>query len=199
MPRLRSLKTPDSSLYRSLHDRAVRLLARRDHSRAELTRKLSRPQASGRKRRNRRASELESGAGVAEIDAETLAEVIEAVLDALVEAGYLNDARYAASLAEQRRDKGYGPLAIRAKLGERGIDSELQRDALDELGQEDWVGNATEALQRRFSDAELASGEQRERARQARFLRARGFDSATARRAADVAQRTARAAIEDAP
>ncbi len=83
---------------------ALNLLAHREHSRAELRRKL-----------------MTRGC------AETVA---EAVLNSLEDAGYLSDARYAEIYVRVRAEKGYGPLRIRAELRERGVDKALIEDCL---------------------------------------------------------------------
>ena len=83
---------------------ALNLLARREHSRAELRRKL-----------------MTRGC------AETVA---EAVLNSLEDAGYLSDERYAEVYVRTRAEKGYGPLRIRAELRERGVAESVIDDCL---------------------------------------------------------------------
>lgn len=134
---------------------AIRLLAKRDHSTVELTRKL----------RQREHDE----------------EAIEEALADLVSANYLNDERYAELYAEQRMNHGYGPLSIRSKLAERGIDSHHVRRAL-QLLQVDWSEQAESAIARRFSPHEIADTGQRATSRIARFLQQRGFSSSDALR-----------------
>lgn len=147
---------------RRAYERAVRLLAARDHSSAGLRRKLA-----------------ERGFDPAAIDA---------ALATLLEAGYVDDARFALTLAGQRAAKGYGPLAIRQRLVDRGIDRGEAEDAIGALGA-DWVERAGEALAARFSAADIASEEPRVRARIARFLQGRGFAASDALRALDEARR----------
>lgn len=84
----------------SLRDRALRLLAQREHSRAELARKLG-PHA-------------ESG------------EELEALLDALVAKRLLSDERYADSRSHQLAKK-YSSVRILQDLKAHGVDSELAR------------------------------------------------------------------------
>lgn len=135
-------------------DDALRLLARRDHSSAELTQKLR-----GR------------GHEAADID-----EAIER----LRTAGHLDEAGLARRRSASRAEAGYGPARIRADLARRGIPRALQEAALREL-EVDWVGRAVAELERRFGPAR--SSDPGERARRARFLAARGFDAATIGRA----------------
>ena len=134
---------------------AIRLLARRDHSTVELTRKL-------RQREHGEAA-------------------IEEALDDLVSANYLNDERYAELYAEQRMNHGYGPLSIRSKLSERGIDSHLVQRALQSL-QVDWSEQAEFAIAKRFSPHDISDTDQKATSRIARFLQQRGFASSDALR-----------------
>lgn len=128
---------------------AVRLLSRRDHSKFELTQKL---------KRRGEYSDI----------------AIEAAMIELIAANYLDDERYAELFAEQRMRRGYGPMSILSKLGERGIDKMLAERALGLLDA-DWVAHASAVLARRFSDSDLCSRESRQQARIARFLQSRGF------------------------
>jgi len=129
---------------------AIRLLGNRDHSSAELTRKL----------------------GQRGFDEE----VIVATLGTLSDANYVDDRRYACMLAEQMAGKRRGPLAIRAKLRERGIDGEAAEAALAALNV-DWVERAASALRTRFDVGSITESDQKMRAKVARFLQGRGFSS----------------------
>jgi regulatory protein len=150
-----SEEAPDD-LRRQAYGRAIKLLSARDHSRHELRRKLM--------QRN------------------FTPPVIDAVLEQLGQRGYQSDERFACLLAEQRLASGYGPLAIRAKLGERGVDKSLISDAIDSL-EADWQSLAADALRRRFSADELAETSLKQRGRVARFLQSRGFSTSDALRA----------------
>jgi regulatory protein len=134
--------------------RALGLLARREHSRLELARKLR-----------------QRGMGGADL---------EQVLDELAAARLLSDTRFAEEYARSRVSRGYGPLRIRAELRERGIDDAGIQAALEELG-EDWYQQARAARQRRFGAEPPA--DLKERARQSRFLQQRGFSPEQIRQA----------------
>lgn len=126
--------------------RALDLLARRDHSRAELERKLA---ARG-----------------------FPSDLIGPTLDQLEASGVLVANRFAASFIRARVARGKGPVRIRAELAQRGVAgeaSELLRDP-----DVDWVAAAGAARAKRFG-AELPR-DYDERARQARFLHQRGFN-----------------------
>ncbi|MFH6601349.1 recombination regulator RecX [Ectopseudomonas khazarica] len=125
---------------------AMDLLARREHGRVELTRKL----------RKRGAPQ----------------ELIEAALQRLSEEGLLSEARYLESFVAYRARAGYGPQRIREELGQRG----LERGDIDQALREsaiDWFESLRETWQRKF--AGQLPMDARERARQGRFLAYRGY------------------------
>ena len=131
---------------------AVRWLARRDFSRAELTQRLRRR-------------------GVAD-------DVIESTLDELAAAGYLSDARYAQAVVSHRAGR-YGKRAIAFALRERGITTADAAVALAPLANADELEQARELWQQRFG---TAPADDREKARQVRFLQARGYSLSVALR-----------------
>jgi len=130
---------------------ALRLLARREYSRAELVSRLS---AKGH-----------------------AADAIAECLDALAEQGLQSDARFTESFLRSRIMRGQGPMKIRQELSQRGIERELIRTVFaqaqgDAQGGADWFTLACETLARRFSGP---GDTPRERARRERFLVGRGF------------------------
>lgn len=129
---------------------AVRWLARRDHSRAELAQRLRRR-------------------GIAD-------EAIEHALDELAAAGYLSDARYASALVAQRKGR-YGKRAIVHVLRERGIAAPDAATALAELAAGDETAEARALWQQRFG---APPRDERDKARQVRFLQARGYSLSVA-------------------
>lgn len=133
--------------------RALGLLTRREHSRKELTRKLT-------------SRGLEAG------------EVVAAV-DRLAELGWQDDTRFAENLVRSRAATGYGPIRIRAELGTHGLDREAVAVAMDSF-EGDWAANARDLVRRRFGATleDLAA-----RRKAADFLLRRGFDSASVRAA----------------
>lgn len=128
----------------SLRARAMRFLARREHSRAELKRKLAPSAGEG--------------------------EDLEMLLDDLARRGWLSDARF----AEQSIRSGarrFGPLKLAQALRAKGVDDAAIASAFRAAGEEGaasieavWAG--------RFR---AAPGNEREKARQVRFLQGRGF------------------------
>ena len=125
---------------------AMDLLARREHGRVELTRKL----------RQRGA----------------LPEMIETALDRLTEEGLLSETRYLESFVSYRARSGYGPLRIREELGQRGLQRSDIELALRESGI-DWQAQLADTWRRKFSGQLPA--DVRERAKQGRFLAYRGY------------------------
>ena len=124
---------------------AVRWLARRDLSRSELTQRLQRR-------------------GIEDAD-------IERALDELAALGYLSDARYASAVVAQRKGR-YGKRAIVHALAARGIAGDDATNALSQLAGNDEVADALALWQRRFGEAPR---DERDKARQVRFLQARGY------------------------
>lgn len=124
---------------------AMDLLARREHGRVELTRKLL-----------RRGAEPES---------------IELALDQLELQGLLSESRYLSSYIASCAAKGYGPLRVRDELQRRGVKPEEIAQALESAGT-DWEHCLRETWRRKFSSLPCDA---RERARQGRFLAYRGF------------------------
>jgi regulatory protein len=125
---------------------AMDLLARREHGRIELNRKL----------RSRGAPP----------------EFIEPALDRLAEEGLLSEARYLESFVRMRANAGYGPLRIREELAQRGLAREDIEQALRDSGF-DWGEQLRAVWIRKFAGE--VPGDQRERARQGRFLSYRGY------------------------
>lgn len=127
---------------------AVRLLSRREHSTEELRRKLAQR-------------------GYPETS-------IATVLDKLGKKKWVSDERFVASYVHHHARRGQGPMRIRAELRQQGIaDAQIQQ----EVGApaRDWNGLAAEVRRRKFGVA--LPGTAAERAKQARFLQYRGFNS----------------------
>ena len=137
--------------------RALGLLARREHSRRELRDKLV-------------ARGVEAAAA-------------ETAIQQLGQAGWQSDLRYAESLFRQRRSTGYGPRYIAAELQARGVASAVIAQAMGGDDGRDWVGIATELLQRRLGDAAITAPHAELRQRALALLLRRGFDTAQAREA----------------
>ncbi|WP_049620551.1 regulatory protein RecX [Frateuria defendens] len=136
----------------SAYDKALRLLARREHSRRELGQKL------------RQGGYEDGEAGDA--------------LDRLGQQHYQDDERFAEALIRNRAAQGYGPLRLQAELKSHGLSGARIRALLD-AAEVDWGALAASQLRRRYGSGGAA--DPAERARRAQFLLRRGFPAATVR------------------
>ena len=133
---------------------ALERLARREHSRQELERKLAARGFAG--------------------------DVITSALDELERTGALADARFTDSFVRARVAKGQGPQRIRAELAQRGI-ADDQANGVLRGADVDWLATIRAVRSKRFGPE--PPRDYAERARQARFLQYRGFDAAQIRAA----------------
>lgn len=130
--------------------RAVGLLRRREHSRAELQRKLI----------ARGVEDAQACQAVARV----------------AEAGWQDDARFAEMLVRTRVASGYGPRYIEAELATHGIEGTSVAAAVAaafDAQSVDWTAQATELITRRFDRAALADVRIRRKAMD--LLLRRGF------------------------
>ena len=97
-------------------------------------------------------------------------EDIEAVLDDLAKCNWLSDARAATQLVHARRSR-FGTQRITHELRQKGIGENLIAEALPHL-KETELEAAREVWQKKFG---IHPQDQKEKARQARFLQSRGF------------------------
>lgn len=102
-------------------DAAARLLARREHARRELGQKL-----------------LQRGFS---------ADIVDQALEELIRRRWLDEARYAATIARHRAAQGRGPRWVAAELAAQGIEGEACREALEQE-ELDWEEACLRALQR---------------------------------------------------
>lgn len=135
----------------TLKARALRALARREHSRAELERKLA-PHAES-------------------------IEQLQALLDRLVETGLLSNERFAQSVVH-RRASTRGAAVIRHELRAHGLADDAVAAHVASLERSEFE-RARALWARRFGSAPESLAE---RARQSRFLLARGFSAEVVRR-----------------
>ncbi|MGB5441140.1 MAG: regulatory protein RecX [Gammaproteobacteria bacterium] len=121
-------------------------LARREHSEAELRRKLA----------------------TRGFDAD----LIETTLAGLVAENLLSNTRFAEAFVHSRYQRGSGPQKIHAELRERGIDDGLIEESIAGYDQQ-WRERVREVREKKFGAG--LPGDYKERARQMRFLQQRGF------------------------
>ena len=148
----------------ALRARALRLLAQREHSRAELQRKLGRVRS-----------------GKPEAEAEPAPELLAQVLDELQAQGLLDEQRFARSLA-RRVARGHGSMRVLGELRQHRLDEQLVQQALRDAQQE-LEPEAERALALLRKHHPQPAADSRQLARQMRFLQRRGFGSAAIRQA----------------
>lgn len=107
---------------------------------------------------------------------------METELGRLQAEGLQDDRRFAELFADQRVNRGDGPLKIRAALSRRGID-DADADAVLAPWSQEWPARAAAALERHFGTA--PASDRREAARRGRFLQGRGFPAEVIRRVLD--------------
>lgn len=101
--------------------------------------------------------------------------VIDCVLIQLREDKLLSDERFVESFVRTQTNKGYGPLRIQQELQKRSLGGEWVKDLLD-INHVDWMTHARIAREKRFGYG--VPQNQREFAKQVRFLQNRGFTQA---------------------
>ena len=130
----------------SLRSRALRFLARREHSREELRRKLG-------------------GAEGAELQAE-----VEALLDEFEQRGWLSEQRLSDQAVAHARGR-YGSRRVLDRLRQQGVSGEPLARAVNALKTQE-LESAWAVWRKRFG---RLPADLKERAKQARFLEGRGF------------------------
>jgi regulatory protein len=109
----------------SLHERALRCLAQREHSRAELARKLG---------------------SLGEADE------VKAELDRLTELGLLSDARFADAYVRAKAAR-FGASRLRLELSRRGVNAELIAASLEDNCGSGELERARDIHRRKFTEA----------------------------------------------
>lgn len=125
------------------------MLARREHSRRELSLKLQ-----------KRFEEPE---------------LIDLVLDKLIAENWLNEHRFVEAYIRYRASNGFGPIRIRQELLQRGIKDELIDKFLLVLPELDWQELAEKARVKKFGA--VFPKLYPERMKQLKFLYYRGFEN----------------------
>ena len=121
--------------YARLLDRAIRILAMRDHSEQELRRNLAAPVMS------------KNGPEALNVTPEEVDKVVEWC----IENRYLDDERFVRQFIASRSRKGYGPARVRQELKQKGISRETIESAMRECVI-DWAQLAKEQAQRKYGE-----------------------------------------------
>ncbi|MCZ6486844.1 MAG: regulatory protein RecX [Gammaproteobacteria bacterium] len=139
------MRTKDKTT-RSIRVVAMDLLARREHSVYELTRKL--------KQRDFENDE------------------IDAAIAALQQDNLQSDSRFIESIVNYRINAGFGPIKIRYELRQKGVSEGLVDDYFSGLDI-DWQSSMAGQRIKKFGDS--LPVDYKEKMKQARFLQNRGF------------------------
>lgn len=130
-----------------IREAAIRLLARREHSRREMVQKL-------RKR------------GFASAD-------IHPLLSQLEQDNLLSETRFIGMMVRTRTQKGVGPLKIIAELQKHGVSQkDIEND--EDWQNTDWITLGQKALIKRFGEA-VSPNDSATQIQLKRFLNGRGF------------------------
>ena len=135
------------SVQKSLRQRALEYLGKREYSYAELGQKLK-----------------------AYLAEDEDFEVITAILEDFKTHGWLSDARFTEQIVHARSHK-FGASKIANELREKGVSSDLIVSAIEQV-KENELDNAFEIWRKKFKKSPDSRDEW---ARQARFLQSRGF------------------------
>ena len=146
--------TPRPAQTLSLKGRALRYLAAREHSRAELATKLAR-----------------------HVGPEDDPDAVARVLDELAAKGFIDEARVAESVLHRRAGR-LGGARVLQELRAKGLPDDVVADAAAQLRSTE-LARAQAVWRRKFGQPPADAAE---RARQLRFLAARGFSGDVVRR-----------------
>ncbi len=139
---------PAKKEFNEVFERGVRLLSMREHSVKEMHEKLR-----------------------AKTDNDQ--HVLE-VIDSLLDKGYLSDERFAEAYVRVRANRGFGPIKIRSELKNKGVNSILMLEYLNENSTQ-WFDNAALQYQKKYGDGVVE--DYQTWVKRARFLQGRGFTS----------------------
>jgi regulatory protein len=163
----------------SLKARAIGLLAQREHSRAELRRKLLRIEQQRARvgATAAAASTVDDGESPShEAEAAAHAAAVDALLDTLAADGYLDETRFVESRLHLRAGR-FGAQRIQQELAQHGLKLEPEQHAALRATE---LERAREVWHKRFGAEPPRDAVQQ--ARQMRFLLARGFAPEVVRR-----------------
>ncbi len=150
----------------SLKARALRLLSLREYSRKGLAAKLQESAERYAKMPTKQAEPEITPPG------KSIAVQIEEILDDFEARGWLSDERFAEALV-RRRSERYGVRKIQDELQRAGVDSGQAADLIQTLRDSEYQ-RAKDLWLKKFG---VLAQEQKERARQYRFLASKGFSS----------------------
>lgn len=136
----------DQALYKHIKDACLKLLTRREHSEAELIRKLGQQKFP--------------------------LPVVQNVIAELQQQGWQSDDRFAESFTRHRIKQGYGPVKIAYELRQKGV-AEFDLDDIVYEITGDWQELLEQVYIKKYGHEEVAKAKQWQRC--SRFLQQRGF------------------------
>ncbi len=128
------------------------MVARREHSRAEVLQQLMHKSSIARED----------------------AVLAEEVVTACVEEGWISDTRFVEAFVRAKRGRGAGPHKILHELQQKGVDSELAEQWVY-AEDNDWPRTAFEQLQKRYLASDIV--EIKVRAKATRYLLSKGYNN----------------------
>ena len=145
---LEQLIDPDKKEFNNVLARGMRLLAIREHSILEISNKLI-----------MKFESLEPS-------------IVYAVVDELVKLKYVCDDRFTESYVRGRRNKGFGPVKIKAELRGKGVSNILIQEHIND-GSGGWFDNAERQYLKKYGDDPVT--DYNAWTKRARFMQSRGF------------------------
>lgn len=175
------MTTAKSKAVSALRERALALLARREHTALELKRKLMRqPQRSGSKRSSRQNVEDDwaDADTVAQADVneqpaipdDELEEYVDQLLLDFKQRGWLSEQRFTEQVVHARQQK-FGSMRIAHELKQKGVEETLIAEAMQQVKQDEFR-HALQIYRKKFAQPPAS---REEWAKQARFMQGRGF------------------------
>ncbi|OCG23963.1 hypothetical protein A9G11_04895 [Gilliamella sp. wkB108] len=152
----------NQKLNKLILNKAVQLLAQRDHSSYELTQKITLFFSKKIKHCDDEFSE----------QLNQLKNEISDVIQYCISKNWVNDTQYIEKYIIMRADKGYGKYKIAIELKQRGISSHVSRDLLQKSAI-DWVNIAHKQLIKKFKQVDPKDNQQRQKGIQ--YLISRGY------------------------
>lgn len=153
-------------LKKQIENRAVALLAVREHGSKELTQKLLKkfPESPELLAEYQEVSGFVKG-------------LVQEVIQLCQDNNWQSDERYLEQAVRSYSEKGQGPLKIKQKLQQACYDSSLIAMHLD-WDESDWVEIAQQVLAKKYGDCRKPTAA-KEQAKRVRFLQSRGFFPST--------------------
>jgi regulatory protein len=135
--------------FSDIKNKAIELLARREHARGELKTKL--------------------------LKRFTDSTLIDEVLETLQKANLQSDDRFTEAYITYRQNAGFGPFRIKQELKERGVSKDLISTYLNP-NDDTWQQNARDIINRKYTHP-FTELDYDQKAKALRFLQSRGFDT----------------------